>query len=98
MNKDYKLVEKYWKACQDIADAFMDKYYSDSVDVDWGWVGGEIGGVINTNDDFWDFNDLVIALTKDAPEDKLFMWHSEALDHFQDKTPFMNLRTYLKTQ
>ena len=92
------MVERYWRACQDVADAFLHKYYQDCVDIAWDWVGGTVGEVININDDFWSFGDIITAIQLDADEEMLFKWHSESLEHYQEKKSFMNLKTYLKAQ
>lgn len=94
MNKNYQSVEEYWKACQDIADAFTLKYYSK--EVDWAWSGKEVGGIILICDDFWSFHDLVTALELDAPEEDLFKWYNESFDRHQEGKTFTNLRMYLK--
>lgn len=96
MHKDYDLIEKYWKACQGIADVFIKKYYSEEADGDW--VGGEVGGVIFICDDFWGFDDLVTAIQFKAPKEKLFKWYYESFDRHQEGRSFVNLKTYLKMQ
>jgi len=89
-------LKAYEKAANNLARAFVEKYYGDAADFDdpdtcW-WVADHAGGVIAVNDYFWSMGDIHEAMRLDAPVDKLFKWYEHRMD---DKADKYNLYSFL---
>ncbi|MGL5113600.1 MAG: hypothetical protein ACRC6O_13285 [Flavobacterium sp.] len=72
MTKELKAWEK---ATQELADAFVKKYYGDNAsDVYWTDYDDKVGGILVVNDDFWDIGEIVDALRYKCKPKDLFKW------------------------
>lgn len=101
MNKLHKnLVKNYETACQNIAKEFIKTYYVDKdipfSDVDWSWIGDEIGGIIGINDEFWCVDNMKTALELGADKEKLFKWYYDSVEAYDKKEAFPNLSNYIQ--
>ena len=90
--KNYEdLLFAYYRACEALTEKFIKIYYCDPHtpvgDMDWFWVGDDIGGVLFVNDDYWSFEDVKVALAYEIPKNTLFAWHSDSLDHAMENQP-----------
>ena len=48
-------------------------------------------------DEFWDFNNMVVALQHNADRETLMDWYYEVYaEENDDRTPFINLKSWLK--
>lgn len=89
------LILAYEEAAENLASAFIEKYYgTDATEV--GWVSGEIGGGLIINDDYWSFGNIVTALRFKISRKILFDWNDRATDAAITGKTFMNLQTYAK--
>ena len=84
---------KAWeKATQELADAFVKKYYGK--DADFYWVSAEIGDILVVNDHFWNVSNIVDALRWNCSEERLFEWYDLFIEN--NETPCINLRNYAR--
>lgn len=80
---------------------FATKYYVDEEDrpniddVCMYWIGGDIGGVVDVEGDFWNVNDMVEALKLDVDRDILFNWYYYITDATEEDVKY-NLKTYVQ--
>ena len=89
MTKELKAWEK---ATQELADAFVEKYYGKDADVYW--VSDEIGDILVVNDQFWNVGNIVDALRWNCSEERLFEWYELFIE--SSETPRVNLRNYAR--
>jgi hypothetical protein len=91
----------YYAACQDLADAFVTKYYTDTEitleQVEAYWIADQIGGVYQVNDQCWRMQDIVEALENHATEKQLFDWYEESMEMYSTKGHSINLENWLKS-
>ena len=94
-----KALNNYEDACENLAARFMEKYYVEDTEYPFhDWVGGTVGEVMLINDDYWSLSDMVTALDLSALPSKLFKWHNESMEAYQEKgagNGFPNLKNYL---
>jgi len=57
------------------------------------WIGGEIGGVLEVSDCFFDFLDIITDIDTNQPKGLIFDWHNEN-DYINDK--IINYQSYIK--
>ena len=73
-----KELDNYEKACNELATAFIEKYFCDDdiklKDIDFDWVGNKVGGVAFINDYYFSMDDIVNAIRFKAPKDRLFKY------------------------
>lgn len=93
-----KAIKQYFQACEDIREAFVQKYYNTYPE--WTdesrWVADDVGGALEISDDFWSVNDMVTALKLEAKEDDLFAWYHNSIDAGLRNESYYNLENYLK--
>lgn len=90
METDF-LLREYYRACNEIAKAFVGYYFSKG-DVDMWWVADIPGTVLVINDYFFGMEDILTALREKAPKKKLFDW----IDQQEKKDTKINFNNYLK--
>lgn len=99
MKPQYKELENWIAATNELAIAFIERYYVSDCpieDIDWYWVAQDIGGCLNVNDEFWDMNDIVNAFKYNAPKKKLFEWYYYCLDMAEKNESPINLKNYVR--
>lgn len=89
MTKELTIWEK---ATQELADAFIKKYYDEDV-VSY-WVGDEMGEVLAVNDQFWNIGNIVDALRWGCSKKRLFEWYDLFIENA--KSPRVNLKNYAR--
>lgn len=95
--KTPKCVKDYWKACDKIAEAFVEKYFPDGPGFDAPfWIGDQIGEVLAVNDYFFDLNVMVDALKFNTSEEELFGWYDHVTVFAAKGQEITSLRNYLK--
>jgi len=87
-----QILENYKQAIQDIADAFVDKYYGKDISSQY-WTD-EIGGIFCANDYYWNVDNMIDALRFKCSKKRLFEWYDLSLDAGMEGRPCQNLRTY----
>jgi len=97
-----KVITNYRKACEEVAKAFIGKYYPGSHycdDWDSYWVGDEIGGVFYICDRFFNIDRMIEALELKATHKQLGEYEDAELEA-AIKEPSENLkvnfRNYVK--
>lgn len=85
-------------AARQVAELFAKKYYECTLESEYIYnVGDDPIGVWNIGDEFWDFNDMVVALQHNADRETLMDWYYEVYaEENDDRTPFINLKSWLK--
>lgn len=85
-------------AARQVAELFAKKYYECTLESEHIHnVGDDPIGVWNMGDEFWDFNDMVVALQHNADMDTLINWYYEMYaKENDDRTPYINLKSWLK--
>lgn len=66
-----ELKEAYHKAVEGYIEAFMKKQGLQCNE----WVGGNIGGVIECGDMFFNFDDIVIDIDNNVPKEVIIEWY-----------------------
>ena len=101
-----KRVLKNWnKATQELAQAFVDKYYNNSFDEEdriiltaEDWVGQNIGGTLEVNDHFHGVDFMRQALSLNATEKQVFDFYYDSIEDERKITcNFENYVYYYKT-
>lgn len=85
-----KMIEQYILASNNIAKAFIKKYYERAIEWDDYWIGWEIG-VMQVWDQFWSIHDMVYSLENDISSDILFNWYEFGIFSEWDR---LNLKTF----
>lgn len=89
----------YEFGCNELTSAFIHTYFYDKEtklkDVEYYWIGGEIGGCLSVNDYFYNMNTMADALRYKVPADKLFEW-CDIMAEGKEGAP--NLRDFLKLE
>ena len=85
-------------AAHQIAELFAKVYYECGLDSEYVYnVGDDPIGVWNMGDEFWNFDDMVTALQKNADRESLIDWYYEMYaEENDDRTPYINLKSWLK--
>lgn len=94
-------LQKYEYACNQLATAFLGKYYCDKdttlADFDYYWIGDQVAGVLSIGDEFWSMNDIVDAARYKPSREKLFEYYYYRLDLYEkDQHEGYNMESYLK--
>ena len=95
-----KILVNYERACNKLLAAFIEKYYCDEEtsieDIDYFWIGDNIGGVASIGDNFWGIENLVDAMRYKPSEGVLFDWYYYQLDcYHEDKPVGINMKNYI---
>lgn len=98
MNNE-KLITAWEKATDNIAEAFLLKYFDRKRDrYDEWWVGDEIGGIMCINDYWFDLHTMLLALRCDVSEKILFSYYDYALECHTDDKQCINFETYIRIE
>ena len=89
-----KELKNWEKATQELADAFVNKYYGKDLS-QCRWVGNEVGDILEANDQFWSVANMVDALRYECSKKRLFEWYDLCVD-VGSKARRINLRNYAK--
>lgn len=95
-----KPLNQYYEACNALLLAFLKKYYTDKdnpiEDIDYCWIGDQVGGVVGINDEFWSMDDIVTAMEIRPTQKQLFDWYWYQIDEQMENKSPINLENYLK--
>lgn len=78
-------VRKYEKACLELAQAFIKKYYLEGEDgleeeeIDDYWVADDIGGVLYINDRFFTMDNMAEAMRLEVELEDLSAWYEQSV-------------------
>lgn len=92
-------IENWREATEQVADAFVEKYFPDQercfnkLDVYWG--GDEIGGVFYISDMFFDVDRMIEALELDATFDQLYDYYHASVEHGRDDLGKKEVREFV---
>ncbi|MEO6707189.1 MAG: hypothetical protein ABIN04_15225 [Ginsengibacter sp.] len=92
MSKTIKLSalkNQYEFVCTEYVNKFCNKY---DFEFD-GWVGQQIGGIVNLSDYFFNFSDIVLDIDSKQPKGMILRWYDDNLET-QDK--WINYYSYTK--
>lgn len=81
------LVKNFETACQDLAEAFLAKYYPGCDAADMYWIGGRVGEVLNIGDEYWNMERMREALEYNATSDQLFDYYYADVDAAMQNKP-----------
>jgi len=81
----------YEMGCEQVADAFVNQYFSG---VSWEWIGDEVGGTLQVCDYFFGLDDMVIAVKLLPPWELIDEWWDEAMECEFGESP--SLESFLK--
>jgi hypothetical protein len=84
-------LQKYEKACNELATAFFEKYYDGKGS--WYWIGDQIGGMMAVNDDFIDMFNIAETIRLNLTYEQLSAWMDYGCE---GKKPDYNLRSFFK--
>jgi len=93
-----KELKAYYKAIEDLANIFCKKYFGEDCYDPEDWVGGDIGGILNVGDYFFNMSDIEEALKFKASRKELFGFYDYRLEIAlgEKETPAVNFKNYLK--
>lgn len=91
-----KIILAYQKATNDLAIAFIKKYYGNEYVKDMFWVADEIGTILCINDDFWGVERMKQALEFNASEEQLFEFYHYEIELPEGENIIINFKNYLK--
>lgn len=93
------LVNSYERSILDLVKEFVKVYFEDDtwvdVDVIDAAVGGEIDGVININDYYIGFKDMVYCIKNEVPEKEFFKWYDYNIE-WGDFKHYINLDSWMR--
>lgn len=87
-----QILKNYQQSIQDIADAFVKKYYGDDIS-DQYWTD-EIGGIFCANDYYWGVDNMIDALRFKCSKKRLFEWYDLSQDARREGRYCQDLRSY----
>lgn len=93
------LLEQYYKICDNIAFEFGKKYYDlqDPRQLEDHRVVRNQSDVWEFGDQYWDLDNIIVALDLDAPFDLLDSWYwGQLLAHQYEIQGYPNLKNYLQ--
>lgn len=91
--KDKLPLNTWEKATQELADAFVEKYYGEDAS-DVYWISDEIGDILAINDQFWNVGNMVEAIRWKCSEERLFEWYELYIQSRVE--PYVNLKDYAR--
>lgn len=99
-------IENWRGATEEVADAFVKKYFPDNprYDFDDGgtpnsniyWVGGEVGSVFYISKMFFDVDRMIEALELNATFDQLYDYYHTAVEHGRDDPGKEEVRDFVE--
>ena len=92
-----KLLKKYSKVCDEIAQEFVKRYYTydDGSKQDYMWV--DVGGVCNIGDEWWSLDDMINAIRYNYQEDKMLEYYYYRMENWEKESELIpNMKNYLK--
>jgi len=96
-------LEKWKKATNELSQEFVNIVYNeDELDEDRiiinddDWIGGDIGGVLNVGDDFYNLNSITEAIELKMTSSQVFNYHDYDMDCNYKKEVAMNQKNWLK--
>ena len=87
-----KELKNWEKATQKLVEAFIKRYYDANLDdVDFYWVGDEIGTILFVNDEFWNIDRVREAFVIRASKKELFDYYYMELDLAMEKNQKLDI-------
>lgn len=96
-NKTRNALEAFDTAARQIVELFAKIYYQCGLDSEHIYnIGDDPIGVWGMGDEFWGFDDMVVALQYNADRETLIDWYYEMYsEDNDDHTPYINLKSWL---
>ena len=94
-----EVIKKWEEATEEVANAFVEKYFPEHGREDYFWVGDEIGSVFCIADMFFDVDRMLEALKLNATFDQLYDYYDEELEHCEgdpNKPMPVSFKNYVK--
>lgn len=95
-NKKHEVILNYEWACKQIANKFIQDYFGRLPDVEHWWVGNEIGGVLYTNDHFFNLSTMVDFIKYKYTKKQMFSYYEYCLQCIDKKTVPVNIKNWKK--
>ena len=93
-NQGKQFLSAWEQATDDLAAYFANRYFSK--DSERYWIGGDIGGVLQINDYFYDLVNIVDFLRYNYSRDKMFEYYDNRLEAQTKNKTFMNIKSWIK--
>ena len=94
-----KPLTKYYRACDELRDQFIEKYHKDE-DGDcqeYYWIAEEVGGMLLAGDQFYSMHDIVNAIAFEMTFDELYDWYYWTLDYgMAGEAIPLNMKNFLR--
>jgi hypothetical protein len=96
--KTREALEALDTTARQIAELFVKKYYDYDLEADYVYaVADDPIGTWGVGDEFWGFDDMVVALQHNVDRETLIDWYYEMYAEDNDNhTPYINLKSWLK--
>ena len=90
-----KVVLNYYRACEKIRNAFVEKYFKHD---DSFWIDGDIGGTLSFSDQFLYIDHLVKVLKLNMTDKELFDWYywQSEFSHMKGIMPPINIEDFIR--
>jgi len=88
-----KALEKWKKATQELAEAFVDEYFEEP---EYWWVDDEIGGVFFVDDYFFCVDKMVEAFQLKATFEQIVEYHDLEMESVENGKVLANFRNFVK--
>jgi hypothetical protein len=88
-----RTLEKWETFTNKLIEHFILKYFEveDALDVDFYWIGSDVGSVCIINDYFFNMSDIKFCLKNNVEVSKLFEWYNYVLETPDD---YINLNSF----
>jgi hypothetical protein len=94
------VIKKWREATEEVARAFVEKYYPKSSyddDDDCHWVADEVGSIFSIADMFFDVDRMIQAIELNATFDQLYDYADGELEHAEKQIAMpINFKNYVK--
>lgn len=91
---DFKLINDWERATNDLCNHFILKYFGK--DADTYWIADEVGGVLFINDYFFDVNNILDFLRNKYSVKMMFRYYDYQLKQHENNEDVINIKTYKK--
>lgn len=91
-----KTIQNWNKATNNLAIAFVTKYYGKECVEDMHWIGDEIGDILMINDEFWNVDRMKQALEFKATDEQLMEYYYYEIELPRGESAIINFKNYLK--
>lgn len=90
-----KLLKQWESTTNKLIEVFLIKYFEledEDMPLDYYWIGGDVGGVLEFADYYFNLGDIKLCLEKDIPKEKFFAWYHWCLEEHDEH---INLQSFV---